>query len=91
MADVTVLVTFKEDEYPDIKSGMLEIYPNTSADDGTPVSDDNWVLTRIPVILGELARDGLRRKAVRLVSESQSVQITPTVDATLPDGTVISG
>lgn len=89
MADTQIIITINEQDWPDFEEGFLEIYPNESAIEGAAVSDTVWVLKQLPKIIGNIARDGLKRKLVKL---SAQVQISdPAVEATLPDGSVVQG
>lgn len=91
MADIQVVLTLKEEDLPNIQSGLLEVYPNTSEDSGTPLPDDIWLLSLPGKILTEIVKDGLKRKAAREAAQANQQSVTATIQVTLPDGTVISG
>lgn len=90
MADVKVVLNLLETEIPDIMAGLLEIYPNRSAEDGDPIPDDLWLMKLPGVILGDLVREGLKRKAMRIANQQIQAAVTPSIQVELPDGTVIS-
>lgn len=90
MADVKVVLNLLETEIPDIMAGLLEIYPNTSAEEGNPIPDDMWLMKLPGIILGDLVRDGLKRKAMRIANQQIQAAVTPSIQVELPDGTIIS-
>lgn len=95
MDTIQVNLNLRIEDIPAITEGILELYPNETIGTENPISDDQWLMSRFPVILSALVSEGrIQKKRREQAQELKIVQdsvINPSISVTLPDGTQING